>query len=481
MAAVYKRTNRKPIPNNAAITHEARAMPSGATVADCVATWTDRDGCKRTAKVKGKKIVVATAQWSDSQGTKSAPLDHTESVMLVVDDNYSADFSIGTRRVRKSTRVSDKVVAQRIANQWEADERLESEGIRDEVDAALAKYRMMPIADHIKAFIAFRATDGGTAEHRERTKKHIEEFAEAGGWATIRQIHIDDVTQHVARLKKTGMASRTVQSRLQSIKSFTKWLTDQHRIKRNPLSAVKKPNPETDRKHERRMLLPDEWTWLVAAIVDANQDRNSMTPAERLLLYQTGIQTGLRVSELHELTRGKLNLADDHPYITCKAAGTKNKKPAKQYIDTTLAADLRDHVGRKHPTAPVFGIGGKNEMSRMIELDLIDARRLWLKSLDDDARIAAEQSDFLCRTNHEGEHLVFHSLRHTCGAWLAMAGESIKVVQTVMRHSTPVLTLNTYGHLFPGQCEGAPVKLASMMAGDKTFAKSSHTSHILKA
>ncbi len=202
-----------------------------------------------TAKVSGKRIVVATAVWADSKGQKSGVVDHTESVLLVVDDNYTADYFIGTRRIRKSTRVSDKVVAQRIADQWKHENRLEAEGVFDDVDAALAKFRLMPIAEHIKAFIDFRATDGGTEEHRERTRKQIQEFVEAGDWQTIRNIQIDDVTQHVAKLKKSGMASRTIQARLQSIKSFTKWLTDQHRIKRNPLSAVKKPNPETDRKH----------------------------------------------------------------------------------------------------------------------------------------------------------------------------------------------------------------------------------------
>ena len=193
------------------------------------------------------------------------------------------------------------------------------------------------------------------------------------------------------------------------------------------------------------------------------------------------MQTGLRAGELYELTRARLILDGKHPYIPCKAAGTKNKKPAQQYIETDLAADLADHVGRKHPTAPVFAIGGKDELSRTIEADLIDARLLWLESLKGEKRIKAEQSDFLLRTNHDGEHLVFHSLRHTTGSWLAIAGESIKVVQTVMRHSTPVLTLNTYGHLFPGQCEGAPVKLAAMMTGDKDSASRSHIGHIRKS
>jgi integrase len=59
--------------------------------------------------------------------------------------------------------------------------------------------------------------------------------------------------------------------------------------------------------------------------------------------------------------------------------------------------------------------------------------------------------DFLSPTNHEGETLDFHCLRHTCGAWLAMTGVHPKVVQTVMRHSAITLTMDSYGHLFPGQ------------------------------
>ena len=39
-----------------------------------------------------------------------------------------------------------------------------------------------------------------------------------------------------------------------------------------------------------------------------------------------------------------------------------------------------------------------------------------------------EQSDFLADVNHEGERLDFHSLRHTCGAWLAMTGAHPKAV-----------------------------------------------------
>jgi integrase len=35
------------------------------------------------------------------------------------------------------------------------------------------------------------------------------------------------------------------------------------------------------------------------------------------------------------------------------------------------------------------------------------------------------------------------------GAWLAMKGVHPKTIQTIMRHKTITLTMNTYGHFFP--------------------------------
>ena len=52
---------------------------------------------------------------------------------------------------------------------------------------------------------------------------------------------------------------------------------------------------------------------------------------------------------------------------------------------------------------------------------------------------------------------------HTCGAWLAMAGVHPKVVQTVMRHGSITLTMDTYGHLFPGQEADAIAKVQDLI------------------
>ena len=212
------------------------------------------------------------------------------------------------------------------------------------------------------------------------------------------------------------------------------------------------------------MLLPEEWRRLETA-TEAGSDRYGMTSDERLLLYGTAIQTGLRSNELRSLTRGRLFCDADPPYITCKAGSTKNRKAAQQYIQPELAANLIAHIATTAPVAPIFKLPHESRLASMLREDLVEARKVWLTEAKDDPQEYAQrqQSDFLADTNHEGEITDFHSLRHTCGAWLAMTGAHPKVVQTVMRHESITLTMDTYGHLFPGQAADAVGRLRSML------------------
>ena len=77
-----------------------------------------------------------------------------------------------------------------------------------------------------------------------------------------------------------------------------------------------------------------------------------------------------------------------------------------------------------------------------------------------------QENDFLLARNHDAEWIDFHALRHTCGAWLAVTGAHPKVVQTIMRHSTITLTMDTYGHLFPGQEADAVARMRDVFAVD---------------
>jgi integrase len=216
------------------------------------------------------------------------------------------------------------------------------------------------------------------------------------------------------------------------------------------------------------MLLPDEWLHLEDATAAVAQ--YGMPGAERVSLYRLAIETGLRANELRSLTRSSLVLDAEQPYIVAKMGSTKNRERAQQYIQVDLAESLRQHAACKTPSASLFALPPKWEMADMLREDLAAARKAWL----DDARrepdelIRREQSDFLVGMNHAGEVLDFHSLRHTCGAWLVLAGVPLNVVQKVMRHSTITLTIDTYGHMLPGAEADAVSGLAKFFRSGNT-------------
>lgn len=115
----------------------------------------------------------------------------------------------------------------------------------------------------------------------------------------------------------------------------------------------------------------------------------------------------------------------------------------------------------------MFGLPASEDVAEMLREDLTAARQSWLDAAKHDQAEAERrlQSDFLAEENHDGEALDFHALRHSCGAWLAMSGAHPKAVHAVMRHSSITLTMDTYGHLFPGQEADTVAKFPDMIDG----------------
>lgn len=270
-------------------------------------------------------------------------------------DRYLASFYDHTgKHVTRSTRQSDKAVAKRIAAKWEEQAAIRRERCIDPRQEALSIEGRKSLETHLADYRAKLAAGGNSADYIDQTIRKIRSFVETGEFETAADISADDVNRHVEELKNAGRyttskgrSARTIQSYLTAIKGFTGWLATNGKLPSDPLVTVTKPNPETDRRHERRMLLHEEWRWL-RSVTAAGQDQFGMSATERVLLYETAIQTGLRSNELRSLTRGRLYLTVEKPYITCKAGSTKNKKDARQYILTDLAERLR-HTSPERP------------------------------------------------------------------------------------------------------------------------------------
>jgi len=378
------------------------------------------------------------------------------------------------RRQTKCANTTDKASAERIAKKLEADAALRRDGVIDPALDAISKESQRTIDAHLADFEAKMRAAGRSDDHVERTTGLVRKISTWAELTLVGDISADGVNRYASMLRDKNRGARTIASHLTAIKSFTRWLTEHHKLPRDPLASVKKPNPKTDRRLERRILLPEEWHHLRDAALAA-PDRGGMPGTERVMLYKTAIQTGLRSGELRSLTRGRLYVDRDDPYVACKSRSTKNSEDAYQYIQPELADDLKAHIALKSPTAPVFNLPHETDMAHMFRGDLADSRNAWLQEArnDPDEYCRREQSDFLADTNHNGERIDFHSLRHTCGAWLAGAGVQPKVVQSLMRHSSITLTMDTYGHLFPGQEADAVRRMREM------FNRPSH--HVLRA
>jgi integrase len=371
------------------------------------------------------------------------------------------------RQVCVSTGTTDRQLAERIGRKIVSDAALRFYGVIDAEQERMKSSSDRSIDEHLVDFRARLETRYTGAKARVNVLgqiNYIRGLAEHQGWTTIGQITAEGMNRYRIALADSGKSARTISAMIGACKHYTDWLRRNGRLRVDPLELIERPSPNSDRRLNRRMLLPAEWHWLVQATL-ASDERDGMTPTERCLAYRVAIQTGLRAGEMRSLRRGSFALDSRQPYISVAGGATKNRQIAYQYIDPDLARDLSALIAIKLPQAVVFALPVKRA-AKMLQADLSAARAAWLHDSvsDPDERAKREQSDFLSVANHAGDVLDFHALRHTCGAWLALAGEQPKVIQSVMRHSTITLTLDTYGHLLAGAESQAVHRSAAMTA-----------------
>lgn len=329
-------------------------------------------------------------------------------------------------RVRRSTGTTVKSDAAVILVKWETDANDMRHGVR--------LGNKVTLDDLVKEYIKYLGNSGD--QHQELTDQRIRRVIETNEWIKpdqINQLQLETAVRGFPNLNTGKPLSKRSQGHyIGAVKSFVKWLVELRQVlPRDPIAGVKKPNFDADRKRQRRYLLHEEWAWLCKS--------------PNALLYETAIVTGFRSSELRSIIPS--HVQSDHILLPAKYC--KNKRQAKQWISTDLASRLKGNLP--------FLMPAKEDVADQLYNDLAEARAEW------EAAGHKSPADFLLAENTLGHVLDFHALRHTCGAWLAMAGVNPKVIQAVMRHSTIVLTLDTYGHLMPGAESTAIEHLSSLI------------------
>ena len=429
MASVYKRTRRKRIPDGAEL-----------------------------VTYRGKPC----ATWQDGRGRKQrAPLSEDGRAIIVEAEHYTIElFNHEGRRKRIGTKIGDKDAARQLANKLETEADQRRRGYFDARQERLAEDARRPLADHLADFRAYLEDKQDTPKHVRMTCQHVEWLAESCGAEHVADLTGPAVLSAVGDLRDSGASLRTCNSYLTSAKAFSRWLWKHKRTSDDPLCALEKFNQETDPRHVRRELLPDEAARLVAAAERRELPKQCLRGTDRATVYRLAFGTGFRAKELRSLTPTSFHLDSDPPTVIAKAGHTKRKRTDCQPIRGDLAELLRPWLADRAADERLFAKLPGNT-ARMLRSDMAIARAEWTSEAPTEAeRKTREQTDFLRYKNAVGEVADFHSTRHTYISSIVASGASVKTCQELARHSSPTLTIGRYSHVrlmdLKGALDGLP-------------------------
>ena len=230
------------------------------------------------------------------------------------------------------------------------------------------------------------------------------------------------------------------------MKGFSRWLWKQRLTAEDSLLDLGLFNAEKDRRHIRREMAAEGVRWLLDATERRTIHEHGAPGPTRAMCYRLAAATGFRANELRSLTTDSFDLDATPPTCTVEAGYSKRRKRDVQPLPEALVEPLRAWLAGFDPGEQVFsGIAG--DTARMLRSDLTAARAAWLKASESEPELVREQmqeSDFLLYSDQQGHVADFHSLRVLFISRVVAGGASVKEAQTLARHSTPLLTMNTY-------------------------------------
>ena len=371
------------------------------------------------------------------------------------------------RGKRKTVRgYSDKGATERLAASLEEEARQIRSGLKpiplsndnESVEQAIASFK-----EHLQD------KDVSTKQVGEVVGK-LNRLAQDCRWQSVRQISDVDVERRLSQYRSEGMGKRTSNHYLRAIKQFASWLVATRRLRENPLTQLKMLNADTDRRHARRALAPEELARLVQAAAKGRVIEGISGP-DRAMMYLIAAWTGYRKGEIGSLRESSLALKADPPTITVDALYSKRRRSDVQVLHPELAEQITVWLATKKldPNELLFPIsarsgGTERKTAKMMRRDLNAARKAWLKEASDSKEKAIrEKSEFLLYLDSQKRFADFHANRHTFITNLGRAGVSAKTAQTLARHSDIRLTLNTYSHSELVEQQAAIERLSSYL------------------
>lgn len=299
-------------------------------------------------------------------------------------------------------------------------------------EAARPKLTLVELIDRWERYVRH---DGASAIGARRQRKQAESVCDGVGAVRVADLTPSAVIEWVGTQRLTGgrrgkgISAATASNYVGAIKTFTRWCAVVEKCEPvDHLSGLAKTRDETDRRHVRRALAPDQLDHLLLITRTSAETVYGLTGIERHALYLVACSTGLRAAELSRLTG--TDFASRAATVTARnPAKTKTRSADTLPLDPDVA-DLIAPVVRAAGAGPVW----PNRVKPSQAWWLLGARLI----RHDLAAAGIPARDEL------GRVFDFHSLRGQFATDLDRAGVSLARAQKLMRHSTPALTSKHY-------------------------------------
>jgi integrase len=250
------------------------------------------------------------------------------------------------------------------------------------------------------------------------------------GAVQLRDIRSADVGRWVADMADEQLSPSRIRQAYNVLSASLKAAVRNDMIRTNPAEGVKLPRIKVD---EMRHLTPAEVETIANRVGD---EYEALVYVLAYCAIRAGEAVALRRQNVN-IVRGELRIVESATEINghIRFGATKNRRNRNVTVPRFLMKLIEVHLERyvpEEPEALVF------ESPNRGPLRLSNFRhRVWYPALDG--------------TDLEGVRI--HDLRHTGASILINQGLHPKIVQQHLGHSSIVVTMDRYGHLYPSDIE----------------------------
>lgn len=245
-------------------------------------------------------------------------------------------------RIRKSTGIRERKLAEQVASRWEMQHALVRAGVIDPRELGVAEHGGRRLIDLLPDW----SKDLPNTVHGDQVVAWVKEFVEKSRIATCREWNGVDA---VARIEGwlgdcKDVRPETLLKKRAAVKRFGDFLVRRGMVRMNAAEMTRLPRAGGGTKVEHRSLSASEVALL----------------GTRRLFWEFMAWTGIRLQEAARLRRCDFDLGD-RPSVTVPGEASKNGITATVPISRRLSDSLRSEIGMLAPASLVFDIPARKD------------------------------------------------------------------------------------------------------------------------